>query len=96
MFQTNQRKIVRLTARHGCFERMREALIELRHATVQEPGCVEFDFLQSLTAPHSFLLIEDFASADALEVHMQAAHTKHFFAQELLEAGTPIEKDWLS
>lgn len=96
MTQTNLRKIVRLTCRDGGAAEMREALIELQRETLREPGCVEFQFLQALTAPESFLLIEDFASAEALESHMQAPHTTKFFATGLLLSGTPIDKAWLS
>jgi quinol monooxygenase YgiN len=96
MTPTNQRKIVRLTAREGAADRMRQALIELQRETARELGCVEFEFLQSLTAPQSFLLIEDFESAAALETHMEAPHTKAFFALGVLESGAPVDKSWLS
>lgn len=96
MTQTNVRRIVRLTSRSGAADRMRQALIELRDQTAAEPGCVEFEFLQSLTAPEAFLLIEDFASPAALETHMQAPHTKAFFALDVMASGAPIEKAWLS
>lgn len=96
MSQTNVRKIVRLKAREGGAAEMREALIELQRETLREPGCVEFQFLQALTVPESFLLIEDFASTEALDSHMQAPHTRRFFATGLLLSGTPIDKAWLS
>jgi quinol monooxygenase YgiN len=96
MTPTNQRKIVRLTAADGAAERMRKGLITLQTETVREPGCVEFEFMQSLTAPHSFLLIEDFASPEALATHMDAPHTKAFFALGVLERGAQIEKTWLT
>jgi quinol monooxygenase YgiN len=96
MSQSNQRKIVRLTAAEGAAVRMREGLIALQADTARETGCIEFEFMQSLTAPHSFLLIEDFASPEALAAHMEAPHTKAFFALGVLEAGAPIDKGWLS
>jgi quinol monooxygenase YgiN len=96
MADTNQRKIVRLTAHAGATERMRDALIALERETRREPGCVAFEFMQSLTAPASFLLIEDFASPAALESHMQAPHTQSFFALGVLASGTPVDRAWLS
>jgi quinol monooxygenase YgiN len=96
MSQSNLRKIVRLTSRQGAADQMRLALIELERETVREAGCVAFEFMQSLTTPSAFLLIEDFASPQALASHMDAPHTKAFFALGLLESGTPIEKGWLS
>jgi quinol monooxygenase YgiN len=96
MTPTNQRKIVRLTAQEGSAETMRQALIELQNETAREPGCVEFEFLQSLTAPRSFLLIEDFVSPEALATHMEAPHTKAVFALGVLQSGAPVDKSWLS
>lgn len=96
MSQPNQRKIVRLTAAEGAAPRMRDGLVALQAETVREAGCIEFEFMQSLTAPHSFLLIEDFASPEALATHMDAPHTKAFFALGVLERGAPIDKVWLT
>ena len=96
MSLNNVRRIVRLKSHDGAETRMREALILLQGETVAEPGCVSFEFLQSLSVPEGFLLIEDFASPAALEVHMQAPHTKAFFALDVMASGAPIEKAWLS
>jgi quinol monooxygenase YgiN len=92
----NARKVVRLRANDGAAAETRKALIELRQDTLAEPGCDEFEFLQSLTDEGFFVLIEDFASPDALETHMQAAHTKRFFERGLLASGNPVTLDWLS
>jgi quinol monooxygenase YgiN len=96
MTHTNQRKIVRLTATQGSAPRMRDALLVLQAETAREPGCIEFEFMQSLSADRSFLLIEDFASPEALAAHMEAPHTKAFFALGVLENGAAIDKAWLS
>jgi quinol monooxygenase YgiN len=93
---TNSRKVVRLRVRDGADSDMRRALIDLKQATITEPGCLEFEFLQSLTDAGFFVLIEDFASPAALEAHMQAPHTKAFFALDVMASGAPIEKAWLS
>ena len=94
--QDNVRRIVKLRANPGTGPRMREALIALARETIAEPECAEFEFLQSLADQDAFILIEDFASAGALEMHMQAAHTRSFFALDLMASGAPIPKDWLS
>jgi len=92
----NIRRIVRLAANPGAGETMRKALIALRAETMKEAGCVEFEFLQSLINADAFVLIEDFQSAEALEVHMRAPHTLRFFELKLMASGQPIDKLWLS
>jgi quinol monooxygenase YgiN len=96
MADTNLRRIVRLKSREGAAQRMHDGLVALQRETSTEPGCVEFEFYRSLTAPETFLLVEDFASPAALETHMQAAHTKAFFALDVMASGAPFEKTWMS
>ena len=70
--QQSMRKVVRLEARAGRAGAMREALGELRKATIVEEGCREFDFYQSITASGAFLLVEDFAGQAALDPQRRA------------------------
>ncbi|MBD9371439.1 antibiotic biosynthesis monooxygenase [Rhizobium sp. ARZ01] len=94
--QDSVRKVVRLQARAGQADRMRTALAELRKATIVEAGCREFDFYQSISEPGLFLLVEDFASHAALDTHMHLAHTRAFFALDLVASIDPIKREWLS
>ena len=96
MTQTNLRRIVRLKSHDGAAQRMHAGLIALQRETSNEPGCVEFEFFQSLANQETFLLIEDFASPAALETHMHAPHTKAFFALDVMASGAPIERAWMS
>lgn len=93
---TNVRKIVRIQAKPGLAEAARAALNELKQATQTEPGCREFTFFQALDDESSFLLIEDFASAEALARHMELPHTQAFFARNLVAGIEPIERNWMS
>ena len=73
------RKTVFLTAKPGLQEELRRALIELQNATRPEPGCRFFTFYQALDDSSSFVLVEDFANAEAMETHMGLPHTKSVF-----------------
>lgn len=64
---------------------MRVALMALETATRDEPGCQEFCFFQALSDDDSFVLLEEFESEAALQLHMQAAYTQHFFSLGLAE-----------
>lgn len=81
----NKRRLARLTAKSGKAEHMRQALQALEEATRHEPGCLQFEFFQALGAPAEFLLIEDFAGQQALDLHMDAAYTRAFFQAELVD-----------
>jgi quinol monooxygenase YgiN len=93
---THVRKIVRIQSKPGLAAATRTALIELQHATQAEPGCREFIFFQALGDEGAFLLIEDFASTEALNQHMQLPHTQAFFARDLVAGIRPIERSWMS
>jgi quinol monooxygenase YgiN len=93
---TNVRRIVRIQAKSGLAAATRTALIELQQATQSEPGCREFTFFQELSDESAFLLIEDFASAEDLDLHMKLPHTQAFFARDMVADIKPIEKGWMS
>ena len=90
------RRIVRLTMAEGRGDEARKALLELRKATLPEPGCAEFEFFQSLADERAFALIEDFADEAALARHMEEPHTRAFFALDLLERAAPVGREWLA
>ncbi|GEO84267.1 MULTISPECIES: putative quinol monooxygenase [Alphaproteobacteria] len=90
------RRIVRLTMAEGRGGEARSALLELRKATLPEPGCAEFEFFQSLADERAFVLIEDFADEAALTLHMEEPHTRAFFGLGLFESAAPVSKEWLA
>lgn len=81
---TAVRKTVLITAKPGHEAELRRALMELQDATRPEPGCTFFTFYGSLDDARSFVLIEDFTDAEALEAHMRKPYTTAFFAAELV------------
>lgn len=80
------RKIARIQGKPGFSAELRRALIALEAATRKEPGCREFTFYQALSSEDAFLLLEEFADADALTIHMQLPHTQAFFRAELTDS----------
>ncbi|UGQ47422.1 putative quinol monooxygenase [Massilia endophytica] len=78
------RKLAVITAAAGASDALRGALVELEQETRREPGCGEFSFFQALSAPGTFMLIEQFDDAHALAQHLQLPHTKAFFAKGLV------------
>lgn len=79
-----------ITAVPGREEEFKEALRVLAVPTNEEPGCVEFRFFEDLEVPGRVILWEIFATQEALQTHMEADHTKAFFASGLLGEGTTI------
>lgn len=61
------------------------ALRALAEQTLAEPGCVQFDFHQDRADPRRILLWETFRDAAALEAHLAAPHTRHYFTLGLTE-----------
>ena len=91
----NIRKIVRIAAKPGKADAMRDALITLERATRAEPGCVAFTFFQAVDDAETFLLIEDFADQAALDTHMALPHTRAFFDLQLAAGIQAIDPAWL-
>lgn len=82
--KTAIRKTVLITAKPGREEELRQVMLELQSKTRQEPDCTLFAFYGALDNAGSFVLVEDFASAQAFEAHMQQPYTKAFFATALV------------
>lgn len=85
------RKIARIASKPGRAQELRSALHLLEQKTRQEAGCIEFGFFQSISQETEFVLLEHFASAAALQEHMQCAHTREFFAAQLVESVQAVD-----
>lgn len=66
-------------------EEFKLAIIELINKTVKEPGCEYFKIFQSDEKPDEFILWEIFENQEALDIHMESAHTRKCFALGLFE-----------
>lgn len=52
--------------------RVRDLLSQQRRGSLTEPGCLKFDVYHSTAEPRRFVLVEHWASAEALEAHRVA------------------------
>ena len=48
------------------------------NASRNEPGVIQFDFLQDIDDPYQFMLYEVYRSLEDIESHRQTAHFKHW------------------
>lgn len=78
-------KLARIRCRADQATAFRAALLTLETQTRQEPGCLEFTFLQALSDDTSFVLLERFQNEAALQLHLQAPYTQRFFDLGWLE-----------
>jgi autoinducer 2-degrading protein len=57
-------------------DRVQELFRELRDASRQEPGVIQFDVARSKEHPERFVLWEAYVDDAALQAHMQTEHFK--------------------
>jgi autoinducer 2-degrading protein len=60
-----------------------------RDSVAKEPGCFQFDVMQTLDDPNRVVLYEVYASEDAFKAHMGMPHTQTFLAAVKPMAGPP-------
>lgn len=61
-------------------EEFHQALRLNASASMQEPGCRQFDVLHEADNPYKVVLYEIYDSPEALKAHIAAEHTKTFIA----------------
>jgi quinol monooxygenase YgiN len=71
---------VKFPIRPDRMEQWRELSAFYADAVNAEPGCVFFEFSQSVADPGTFVCIEGFRDAAAGKEHMQQAHVARFMA----------------
>lgn len=54
------------------------ALLEMAAATQQEEGCIHYKFYADLLDPHTFIVYEEWDSAEHLQGHFDSAHMQVF------------------
>ncbi|RED46162.1 putative quinol monooxygenase [Aestuariispira insulae] len=60
-------------------------LDQLRHHTISEKGCLQFEIFQDNDTPGRFTLWECWTDQSALDAHFAAAHTQAYLAQDLTQ-----------
>jgi quinol monooxygenase YgiN len=55
-------------------EQAKANAIAMSKASVEEPGCISYEFSQQLDDPTTFRLFEEWESAEALAIHFTLPH----------------------
>lgn len=55
-------------------QELKVVLLKLIEPTRQEAGCIQYELLQSQSDPTNFTFVEEWASNDALNAHLNSAH----------------------
>ncbi|MEL4887332.1 antibiotic biosynthesis monooxygenase [Pectobacterium betavasculorum] len=66
--------LVTLQPREGQATELHEALIQLRAASLREPGCLDYRIGQAQSPAETFYLLERWKDAQALESHEATTH----------------------
>lgn len=80
-------KIAFIEAKTSDTNLLKRELLTLCEHTCLEPGCLQFTFFYLDKNNEHILLFEQFHDQGALDAHMQANHTQHFFQQKLISVG---------
>ncbi|MEH2273051.1 MAG: putative quinol monooxygenase [Nostoc sp.] len=73
---TNQtiRIVARIIALPNKVEELKAVLLELIEPTRQEAGAIEYKLLQNQDDPTDFTFVEEWASSEALNTHLDSPH----------------------
>lgn len=85
--------VVEFQVKPECLERFHELLaLNARASVTKEPGCRQFDVLESLEDPCRVVLYEVYDDASAFDAHKAQAHTQTFLAaaKELVTKQTSL------
>ncbi len=76
MSEDTLKVILSIKAHTNKMKELRSVLTTLSMNTRQEPGCLEYKFLQNCEDPTEFTLIEEWHNDAALESHLTTRHFK--------------------
>jgi quinol monooxygenase YgiN len=74
MPQERVRAIAHLRAGPRKAEELKSLLISLLEPTRQEPGCIQFEFLQNRDTPAEFAVISEWQGEQAVQDHIGTSH----------------------
>jgi quinol monooxygenase YgiN len=75
--------IARHTAAAGMENEVLPLLPKLAAATLTEPGCLAFEIYRRLDDERSYVLLERYASREALDAHRETEHFKELVLGEI-------------
>jgi quinol monooxygenase YgiN len=82
---------VRMRARPGNEERVRQELLALLEPTRSEPGCINYDMHESPSEPGLFFFYENWTSQELLDKHLAAPHITRWIAAAADLLAEPME-----
>lgn len=68
------RVIARVRAKANCVDQVRAILVGVVQPTRKEPGCRSYQLVQDRQDATDFAFVEEWASAEAEQAHMEASH----------------------
>ncbi|GAA1912361.1 putative quinol monooxygenase [Nocardioides hwasunensis] len=72
--------VATIPAKPEAADQVRQALQTLVEATRGEEGCLAYDLFESTSAPGTFVTVERWTDAEALDAHMGMPHVADAFA----------------
>lgn len=76
--------IARWTTAAGAFDGVLALVAELRRRSLEEPGCLGYEVLESAESPGALVLIERCCDAAALLAHRAASHYHELLVERIL------------
>ena len=66
--------IAQYPAKEGSGDAVAEVLARHAVSSLGEVGCLQFEVLRSLDSPNEFILLEEYADAEAFQAHRKSSH----------------------
>ena len=83
--------LANITTTTAAIAATKAAIADMEIASQAEAGCISYRFTQELSHPERMIVVEQWASVDALKAHFAAPHMAAFSAA--LAANPPLEVD---
>ncbi|MEG4021869.1 putative quinol monooxygenase [Microcoleus sp. S13C4] len=74
MSKTTLRVVARLAAFPDKVAELKSLLLSIMEPTRKEQGCIKYELLQNQADPTDFTFVEEWESADLLELHLGSTH----------------------
>ncbi len=85
------RVVVKIVTRTDSVAEIRAIVLELADKSRQEAGCLLYEALENLAEPETFVLYEEWESADHLDAHNRTPHFHHAVASAAPLLAKPLD-----
>lgn len=83
---------VKMVAKDGEADGLRNALVELTAPSQAEPGCLDYEPARDPSDPNAFFLFERWADQEAFEAHQASEHFQRWAVNDLLQRVGQMER----